>query len=81
MPTVTTDRVREDLITSGIGYAAGLGALLMWPLRDTANQDVVFLAGIVILVVTAVVMETWIYKRRPAVGWGCVQLDTLGRTS
>ena len=43
---MTTDRVREQFIDFGIGYAVGLGALLLWPLRDTAAQDVVLFAGI-----------------------------------
>ena len=69
-PTMTRDRVREELITSGIGYVAGLGALLLWPQRENANQNVVFLVGIVILVVTAIVADMQLFNRRPSLGLG-----------
>ncbi len=67
---MTRDRVRQELITSGIGYVAGLGALLLWPQRDNSNQEVVWLVGVLILIVTAVVADMQLYGRRPSLRWG-----------
>jgi hypothetical protein len=57
--------VREDSIAAGIGYLTGLGLLLVWPDRASANQTLVFVAGMALLVLAGSVVDRVAFMRPP----------------
>jgi hypothetical protein len=48
--------LRNDTVAFGIGYVVGLLALLLWPDRKGADQDVVVLVGLTIATSVGVVL-------------------------
>jgi hypothetical protein len=57
--------VREDTISVSIAYLTGLGLLLVWPDRASANQSVVLIAGMALLVLAGSVVDWVAFKRPP----------------
>jgi hypothetical protein len=54
---------------AAVAYVAGLLAVLAWPSRSSANQDVVLTAGIAVLVVVGVALDWVVFGRRPSFGY------------
>jgi hypothetical protein len=57
--------LRQQLLTSVIGYLAGLAVLVMWPGRETADQGVAFIGGSAVAIATGLAAEALLFGRRP----------------
>ena len=63
---MTAQKVEPDARAVGVGYAAGLLALLLWPNRQSADQFVVLLVGIVIFLLVGMSVDWLAFKWRPS---------------
>ena len=63
---MTIENVKHDIIAPGVGYAVGLLALLLWPNRQTSDQNVVYLVGLAILIPVVAVADWVTFNRTPS---------------
>ena len=63
---MTTQKVKTDTLAVGAGYVAGLFVLLLWPNRQSADQYVVLLAGIAILLLVGMAVDWLVFRWRPS---------------
>ncbi len=66
---MTIQKVKNDVLVAGIAYVAGLLALLLWPNRQSADQNVVFLVAMAILVLVGAAVDWLAFNRRLAFNW------------
>ena len=62
---MTTQKVKNDVLVAGVAYVAGLLALLLWPNRQSADQTVVLLVAVAILVVVGMTIDWLAFDWRP----------------
>ena len=58
--------MKPDVRAVGVGYVAGLVALLLWPNRQSADQFVVLLVGIAILLLVGMAVDWLAFHWRPS---------------
>jgi hypothetical protein len=62
---MTARTALKDPVIACVAYLAGLAALLIWPNRASADQNLVFLGGMAIVVGTGLTADWLVHRRRP----------------
>lgn len=60
-----TRKVKNDTVVSGIAFGAGLLALLLWPNRQNADQDLVYIVALATLSVVGASVDWLAFHWRP----------------
>jgi hypothetical protein len=63
---MTIEKVKHDLISALVAYVVALLALLLWPNRQAADQNLVYLTGLAILIVVGTSVDWVAFKWRPS---------------
>ena len=64
---MTTQKVNNDVLAAGGTYVAGLLALLLWPNRQSADQLVVLIVAMVIVILMGMTVDWLAFHWRPDV--------------
>jgi hypothetical protein len=62
---MATQKVKNDTVVAGVAFGAGLLALLLWPNRENADQDLVFIVGLATLTVVGALVQWLAFHWRP----------------
>lgn len=63
---MTTTKVKTDVVCYGMGFVAGLLALLLWPNRKSADQFIVLLVAMAILILVGMTVDWLAFHWRPS---------------
>ncbi len=62
---MTIQTMKHDVLVAGVGYVAGLIALLLWPNRQSADQFVVLIVAIALLILVGMTVDWLAFHWRP----------------
>jgi hypothetical protein len=62
---MTVEKVKHDIIVSGVAYGVSVLALLLWPNRQGAYQDLVYFSGMIVLLMGYGAVEIVAFNWRP----------------
>ncbi len=63
---MTIEKVKHDIIDASVAYGVSILALLLWPNRHGTDQNIVYLAGLAILIVVGAAVDWVAFKWRPS---------------